>query len=357
MKIPKATKLPSGNWRVQIQINGERHSCTGKTKKEAQDKAKRLFAGYEIEKRIPLTVGKAIDNYIEAKSGTLSPSTIRGYKVVRKNYLQEIMDLNISDLTQTDIQLAVSTDAMNGIGPKTLRNAHGLLTAVLREYRPNFHADTKLPQRKVHEAHIFTEEEMKKVWDAARGTRYEIPILLASWLGLRASEIIALKYSDISDNGKIHIQRARVLNTKNELVEKLPKTTAGDRWITLPEELKKLIDKKKEMCKNVTEDSYICPTTPSAIYNGFIRMCENANVKPCKFHELRHFAASEAHAMGVPDKYSMKRMGHSTDIMLKTVYQHTLQKKEDEFGSLIDQKMAELFNSAHENAHKDQETP
>lgn len=61
MKTPKVKRLPSGNWNVQIQVNGKRYSCTGSTKKEAQDKAKAIYAGAELEKRTPLTVGKAID--------------------------------------------------------------------------------------------------------------------------------------------------------------------------------------------------------------------------------------------------------------------------------------------------------
>ena len=110
MKAPKAQKLKTGSWRVQIQIDGQRYSCTAKTKKEAQDAAKQLFAGIQFEKRIPFTVGKAIDRYISEKEATLSPSTIKGYQSIRKNYLQDIMDINLSDLTQTDVQLAVGTD-------------------------------------------------------------------------------------------------------------------------------------------------------------------------------------------------------------------------------------------------------
>lgn len=79
MKLPKPKQLKSGNWRIQLQIDGERYSCTGATKKEAQEKAKQIFAEVEMEKRVPLTVGKAMDKYIEEKTGVLSPSTIRGY--------------------------------------------------------------------------------------------------------------------------------------------------------------------------------------------------------------------------------------------------------------------------------------
>ena len=122
MRLPKATKLKSGNWRIQIQIDGHRYSCTGATKKEAQEKAKQIFAGAEMEKRLPMTVGRAMDQYIAEKSGVLSPSTIRGYKSVRRNYFQDLMDMNISDLTQGDIQLAVSNEALKGKSPKTIRN-------------------------------------------------------------------------------------------------------------------------------------------------------------------------------------------------------------------------------------------
>lgn len=61
MKLPKPKQLKSGNWRMQLQIDRERYSCTDATKKEAQEKAKQIFAGVEMEKRVPLTLGRAID--------------------------------------------------------------------------------------------------------------------------------------------------------------------------------------------------------------------------------------------------------------------------------------------------------
>ena len=92
MRTPKPEQLKSGNWRIQLQIKGHRYSVTASTKKEVREKAKQLFAGVEAEKRVPLTVGKAMDKYIDEKSGVLSPSTIRGYKSYRKNYFQDLMD-------------------------------------------------------------------------------------------------------------------------------------------------------------------------------------------------------------------------------------------------------------------------
>lgn len=46
--------------------------------------------------------------------------------------------------------------------------------------------------------------------------------------------------------------------------------------------------------------------------------------------------ASVMLANRVPDKYSMKRMGHATNNMLKTVYQHTIKEKELTYDEMID---------------------
>ncbi len=335
MKMPKPVKRPSGNWRIQIMVDGKRYSVTDPDPKVVKQKAKELYAGLQFEKRIPLTIGKAFNQYIETKDSVLSPATIRGYKKIRKNYLQSIMKTNITDLTKEDVQRAINADFKRGASSKSVRNAHGLLSAVLKEYRPNFVLRTTLPQKKPYEISILTEEELKKLYRTAEGTKYYLPIVLASWLGLRMSEIRGLKFSDLVD-GKIHIQRA-IVEGDNGPAEKLTKSLAGDRWIKCPTELQKLIEQQS----HATE--YVIPLTEAAIYKGFKRLCDKAEVTPCRFHDLRHFAASEAHSLGVPDKYAMKRMGHKTDNMLKTVYQHTMADKEDSFSDIIDSHMESLF--------------
>jgi len=42
-------------------------------------------------------------------------------------------------------------------------------------------------------------------------------------------------------------------------------------------------------------------------------------------------------ANNVPDKYAMKRMGHATNFMLKSVYQHTTDQKDKEVTKIINQ--------------------
>jgi len=40
-------------------------------------------------------------------------------------------------------------------------------------------------------------------------------------------------------------------------------------------------------------------------------------------------------ALGVPDKYAMKRLGHATPNMLKMVYQHVMSTKQEEITTTI----------------------
>lgn len=344
LKIPEPKKLPSGSWRIQIQVNGQKYSITDKDKKIVKQRAKEIYAGKKVEKIVPKTIREAMEEQISMKSDVLSPSTILGYTRYKNNYLQSIMGINITKLTQEDVQLAVNADVKKGLSPKTIRNAHGFLSSILNFYRPDFHLHTVLPQKRPYQVHIPEEDEMQQIWLASKGSIYELPILLGCWLGLRMSEIRGLKFTDV-DGDRIHIQRALVRGTstiegrKTESREKLTKSYSGDRWIKLPQMILDLIEKQPH------RSEYICPLSENAIYKNYKKFCEKAGVEPTRFHDLRHFEASEAHSIGIPDAYQIKRLGHKTDNMLKTTYRHTLQKKEDPFADQINQQMESLFHT------------
>ena len=343
MKIPEPKKLPSGSWRIQIQVNGQKYSITDKDKKIVKQRAKEIYAGAKIEKAIPLTIKQAMEAQISLKKEVLSPSTILGYTRYKENYLQSIMSKNIMKLTQEDVQIAVNSDAKRGVSPKTIRNAHGFLTSILNFYRPDFVLRTVLPQKRPYQVHIPEEDEMQRIWEACRGGEYELPILLGCWLGLRMSEVRGLKFSDI-EGDRIHIQRAMVRGlgdgeAKTKSHEKLTKSYSGDRWIKLPEMIMRLIEKQPR------RSEFICPYSESAIYKNYKKACQEAGVAPTRFHDLRHFEASEAHSIGIPDEYQIKRLGHKTDNMLKTTYRHTLKSKEDPFADLINQQMESIFHT------------
>lgn len=325
---PKPILTPSGSWRCQFRADGKRQSVTASTPEEAHAQAIAIQAGFLQLRRDPgsLTVEQAIDRYIESKDAILSPSTINGYRKIKASHVDAIKDIPIGTLTQQKVQRWVNELARQH-APKTVRNAHGLISAVLAAYRPEFVLRTTLPQKDPKRIDIPTEEEMRIILSACVGTPLELPLLLAVWLGLRASEIRGLKFEDVKD-GRLHVCRAIVEGPDGPEVKRT-KTVSGDRWIKLPRYLLELIERQPQ------KSEYIVSLSGQAMYKRFSRLCDQLNVPHYRFHDLRHMAASVSLFLGVPDKYSQQRMGHKTTNMLKTVYQHTVQEKEDEYADRI----------------------
>ncbi len=339
MKIPKAKKLPSGMYRVQVMVDGRRMSITDEDPGVAEAKAAALKAKLEQAVKSPrsLTVGEAIDRYIESKDSVLSPSTILGYKRLRKNAFQEIMKVKLPVLTQEKVQRAVNAMAKAGKSPKYIRNAHGLLNAALTEYAPNIVLRTTLPQKEKYEVHVPTDEEIEVIMGMVRGTEMELPILLALWLGLRESEIRGITWDSIS-NGVLHIKEA-IVEGEGGATKKGTKTYSGNRKIKLPQYIEELVNAQPH------KNDHVIQLSGQAMYKRFVRLCEKAGVRKCRFHDLRHANASVMLALGVPDKYAMERMGHATNNMLKTVYQHTMKSKQDEVADMVDKYFEEKLHT------------
>ncbi len=337
MKLPTAKKLPSGHYRCQVMVNGKRVSVVEPTAKAAQAKAVALRANLiqQQERGANITVGEAIDRYIDTKDAILSPTTVKEYKRIRKSYLQELMKLSVSSVTQEQIQAAVNRMAKEK-SPKSVRNAHALLTAVLGEYRPAFQVRTVLPQKRKTELQIPSNDDVHKIVASAKGDRAEIPILLAIWLGLRMSEIRGLTW-DCIKGGYIHIKQAKVKGENGDVV-KQPKTSSGNRILKLPPEIEELLEQAPH------QGDFITDMSARKIYGHFSKICKDAGLPHFRFHDLRHYNASLMLSLGVPDKYAMERMGHATDHMLKTVYQHTMSEKRKE----IDRQIEEFL---HTNLH------
>ena len=143
-------------------VNGKRIDVIEDDPAVAHAKALAVKAGLMEEQKpvAELTVGQAIDRYIDSKDAVLSPSTIAGYRRIRANLLQGIIDIRISSLTQEAVQREINHMARIK-SPKTIRNAHGLLSAALSIYRPDFVLRTTMPQRQRYEAAIPSGEDIE----------------------------------------------------------------------------------------------------------------------------------------------------------------------------------------------------
>lgn len=336
MRLPEPKQLPSGKWYLQIMVEGKRYNRTFDTAEEALYWAAGLKTKAIEDQRAPatLTVGEAVERYISTKGAVLSPSTIRGYETIRKQ-MGSVSTVALNRLTQEAVQRWVNEMAREKTA-KTVQNAHGLLSAVLKEYRPAMALRTTLPRKRKREIQIPTQAHIQAIVAASAGTRYELPIALGVWLGLRQSEILGLKWEDI-EGETLQVRRAIVVGAAGA-VEKAPKTYSGTRRVHIPAEVRALLAQTQR------EGPYIVNLSGKAIYSGFVRICAKAGVPHYRFHDLRHFNASVMLAAGIPDKYSMKRMGHATNHMLKTTYQHTIKEREAAYDASIEAQIAQILH-------------
>lgn len=340
--MPKAFRLPSGNYRCRVynksDETGKRvcHSVTAPTRKQAELEAALL--AFKLKQPQPdMTLGRGIDRYIEVKQALLSPATVHGYKSLRRNAFPGIIDLPLSSLTREMQQKAINDYAASHT-PKTVRNAAGLLSAVLNMFCEDRACRLTLPQPKKKRITIPTKAQIDTLIAAVKDTEMEIVILLASSIGLRRSEIAALMETDFDfDACTVHIRRAMVQDDDYIWRIKPPKSEAGDRVLSVPQSV---IDRIKEMPANDT--GYLIGLRPDIIGDRFYRLKNRIGIN-CRLHDLRHYYASILHALNVPDLYAMKRTGHSTPDMLKKVYQHIMDNKDDEVDTNIKAKMNELF--------------
>lgn len=359
--MPTAKKLPSGSWRVQVYDHTEEIPLSdGTLKKKRVYKsftsdvpgpkgkriAEKMAAEWASEKEnahkvFDITIGEAIDRYIADRESVLSPRTITDYKRIRNNDLQSIMGAKVATITQEAIQQAINLDAQKH-SPKTVRNNHGLISAVLGVYRPNFKLSTRLPQKVRPNLYIPSDHDIRALLQAVADTPLELPVLLAAFGPMRRGEICALTSDDISEN-VVHVRRNMVRTSAGEWVIKSPKSYAGDRYIDYPDFV---AEKFSGRCGRLVN------LNPNMITSRFASALRQAGLPHFRFHDLRHYSASIQHALGIPDSYIMQRGGWETDSTLKQVYRHTLAAESRKMNEIANQHFSNLCNTKYNTKRK-----
>lgn len=330
--MAKIVKLPSGNYGTRVydkKLKKQKH-LTAPTKQEL----KRMVAEYLYTKERPdsdITIKEAVENYITTRTNVSSPSTIRGYRQIQRNYYESIEVFSVGTITSEDIQREINKWSAD-LAPKTVRNIYGLLISSIQAVYPDKRINVTLPQKKVIEYALPSENEVSTLIANAPHD-LKVCIMLASIGTFRRGEIAAIEYSDIKGN-TIHVHRDMVQDEHKEWVIKdVPKTSSSDRYVEFPQ---KVIDEIG------TGEGKIVRYKPNEITSAFIRLKNKLGIN-CRFHDLRHYAASIMHAIGVPDQYIMARGGWGSDAILKAVYRNTLKEKDKEFSDKTNDYMSKLL--------------
>lgn len=337
-----AKKLPSGNYRVRVydKATGKYKSFTAETKREAERAAAEWLSGKQAKPLSEKTLGDCIDDYIALKSNILSPTTIDKYKNIKKNQLDHaFLSLPLSKINGLIVQSEVNR--LSGIySAKTVHNAHGLISAVLRTYYPELNYSVTLPQKQKRYKNYPTAEEIIEMF---KGSELELVVLLGLWQGFRVSEIRGLKKSDFQD-GYLVINRVKVDVGNETVIKETPKTTDSRRKMAVPPIIQAMVDQ--------IDGEYITNLNRKGIYQRFKRIMKKHGYSDITFHDLRHINASVMLALNVPDKYAMERGGWSTSSTLKRVYQETFSDERQKIDKRIDTYFENIYDTKYDTKTK-----
>ena len=317
MKIPKIRQLPSGAWFCQLRLDGQSISITDDDPDVVTAKAYAYKAGVLKARKSTedITVGEALTKYINLRNNVVSPSTLRGYITIKNNRFLSLQHRKLSTLSLNTIQRAINDEA-TFCSPKTLRNAYMLISSAIAEAGGERY-DVRLPQAPPKQKLYLTPKQIPILLNAAKGQKYEIPILLGLW-SCRRSEIFGLLWDDVNLNKRtIRICRAIVSDKNHKFIEKpMPKNKSSVRTIPICDQLYDALIAVEDKTGRVVK------AYPNSLYHAVNRICKKEGLPQIGTHGLRHSFASLAYHLGLPAKTAMRIGGWSTDDVMLRIYTH-----------------------------------
>lgn len=255
----------------------------------------------------------------------------------------------MKDLKPVHIQKFYDSLYVKGLNGNSILHYHAnirkaLDTAMKLDIIPANPADKiERPKKNQFIGNHYTLEELQLLFEKSKNDPLELVILIASFYGLRRSEVLGLKWSAFDfTNDTITIKHKvveTIVNDKRTLLLK-DKTKNSSSYRSLPLipeiketllEHKKKIESNKKLCGdsyNKEYKEYIFVDSigkifrPEYITDHFSLLLKKQNLRHIRFHDLRHSCASLLLAKNIPMKAIQEWLGHSTYSTTANLYTH-----------------------------------
>ena len=325
-------------------------------KRKAEAELARLRAEFEPPKEVgdlssDMLFADYLLEWLEIAKGRLAVATYSSYAAMIKKpvgpYFRQ-RNLTLRELEARHLQMFYS-EMLRKVKPNTVIHYHAIIHSALKYavktdmLVQNVADKVDRPKKNSFQPVFLSAEEMQKMFKALRGTKLELPVLVAAFYGFRRGEVLGLKWDAIDfERGTISVIRTVTTITldgkQTEIEQQSAKTKSSLR--TLP-----LIGSFREYFLQVKEaqelNKQVCGNCYNHEYDGFVfvdelgermranyltsafpKFLEDHGLRRMRFHDLRHSCASLLLANGVRLKHIQEWLGHSDFTTTANIYAH-----------------------------------
>jgi integrase len=373
-------------------------SRAGHTRAQAEREFRRL---QEQEERAPRPVRGADTPTVHEAGDSLRRQLAVGG--ARRSYLEGCESMQrvhvdpclgaraVTDVTRAHVQALAGTMLRTGRSPKTIRNVLSFLHSIFEHAIDQGWVGENPVRRAVKpgrrrrgdaepDLQFLTVAELDAVLRAIpdevvvrtpaptrRGRRGPAPppppdvlgpvlrvvVLAAAMTGLRQSELLGLRWRDIDWIA----QRIRVRNTfvRGEHSTQGKSDLSTRRSVPMADRLARELDRYSKRTAYLHDDDLVfahpqtgSPLDRSKLTKRFKAACNDAGVRPVRFHDLRHTFATRLAASGQPLRTIQEFLGHA-DSKTTQIYahyapsEHEVQMVNDAFATATSEPVAEQY--------------
>ena len=306
-----------------------------------------------------LTVKDLLEAWLEHAQPDLAVTTVYNYRrMIDQRIVPELGAVKVAKLTPAALDRYYA-QLRTELSSKTVRNVHAVLRRALNQAQRwgwiSVNPATLATPPKIvkSEIHPPSRAEVSAFLATLMTTdpNFGMLVWLAAVTGARRGELCGLRWKDLDEvTGTMLIERA-VAQIGGQTVVKATKTHQARR-IALDETTIRLLEEHRARVVGYADVTgvtftadlpmfpnehlqYLHPDTISKRY----RAAADAVGISGRLHDLRHFAATEALAAGIPVRTVAGRLGHANPATTHNVYAHFLEASDrraaDVLGALV----------------------
>ncbi|MFC1947957.1 tyrosine-type recombinase/integrase [Chloroflexota bacterium] len=300
--------------------------------------------------------------------GVLRPNTYERYEIaIRTHLIPAIGSIPLNKLSPEHIQQHYTDLEKRGLKPLTIRKDHTVLHKALQTAIKwkllNYNAcDGAEPPKAVYsEIECWDDFEVRQFLDSIIDSDYYPLFHTALYSGMRRSELLALRWSDIDLlTGTISVTRGMQKLQKGGYIFNNPKTKKSKRMIQLSpasiavlrEHLRTQEIIREKIGKPLRSDDLVFsklegePLRPNSVSRAWLNLAKKAGVKIIRMHGSRHTHASLMLEAGIHPKIVQERLGHSSISVTLDIYSRVKPQLQEAAALAFDKLVSPAYNDS-----------